>query len=510
MSEGIFEALRRHAEASPERPALLGDGASISYAALLQRVEALADWLRARSLRMLGLCGENSVEWVIADLAAWRAGLTLVPIPGFFSPAQIEHVFASTRLTHLLVCGAQLQIASGTESAASPEPGVRLDRVVPPPGAVPALPRGTCKITFTSGTTGQPKGVCLLPSNLMAVTHALAARLHADVVPADSLSRHFTLLPLPTLLENVAGVYVPLLLGRSVMVRSGSDIGLLGSSQLDLPRLLQALQRAQPSSLIVLPQILRGLVAAAEAGLVPPDSLRFVAVGGAPTPPALIERARTLGIPVFEGYGLSECASVVALNAPGADRVGSVGRVLEHVRVRIDGGRIQVAGNSFAGYLADAAPATDEWLDTGDLGHFDGDGFLFVSGRAKNLIITSFGRNLSPEWPESALSLCPSIRQVMVFGDAQPFCGAIVVPTPGTLAESLRAQIAAVNADLPDYARVQRFIVATEAFTQANGCLTDNGRLRRDVIAARHATAISALYANPPTATETDLSHELF
>ena len=149
------------------------------------------------------------------------------------------------------------------------------------------------------------------------------------------------------LLENVAGVYVSLLLGKRIVVRGGSEVGLSGSSRLDVARLLQALAVARPHSLIVAPQILHALVVAAEQGMPPPDSLRFVAVGGAATPPALLDRACAMGIPAFEGYGLSECASVVALNAPGSLRPGSVGRPLDHVRVRVRDGVIEVAGNSY-------------------------------------------------------------------------------------------------------------------------------------------------------------------
>jgi long-subunit acyl-CoA synthetase (AMP-forming) len=371
------------------------------------------------------------------------------------------------------------------------------------------MPAGTCKITFTSGTTGTPNGVCLDTPMLEAVTRALAARIHDAPGMGDALRVHFTLLPLSTLLENVAGVYMPLLLGKIITVRAGAAIGLQGSSGLDVAALVLALHAAQPHSLIVLPQILQALVAAAEHGLRPPASLRFVAVGGAATPVALLARAQALGIPVYEGYGLSECASVVALNAPGANRPGSAGRVLDHVRVRIVDGAIEVAGNVFPGYLGQPAPPRAAWLDTGDLGHLDADGFLHVTGRRKNVIISSYGRNISPEWVEAELSLCGSIAQAMVIGDARPFLGAIVVPARGAAAEAIARDVAAVNAGLPDYARVRRFLVAGDPFTGANASLTDNGRLRRDVIAARHADAIAALYAPSPSVTSPGLVHDI-
>ncbi len=508
MGNALIAALQAHALQTPDHVALRGESATLTYGELWQRVVQLASWLRAQAVSVAGLSGENSVEWIVADLAAWHAGVALVPLPGFFSAAQLQHVLETTGLRHVIACNGASAIGADVDSLAGPLPGICLERLQVASGSVAIAPE-VCKITFTSGTTGSPKGVCLTTPMLEAVTRALAARIHAAPGMADTLRMHFTLLPLSTLLENVAGVYVPLLLGKSISVRAGAAIGLHGSSGLDLAALLRALHAAQPNSLIVLPQILQALVAAAAQGSPPPASLRFVAVGGAATPLALLRRAEDLGIPVHEGYGLSECASVVALNAPGANRPGSVGRVLDHVRVRIQDGAIEVSGNVSAGYLGSPMPDLGPWLDTGDLGHLDADGYLYVNGRRKNLLISSYGRNISPEWVEGELSLCPSIAQAMVIGDAQPHLAAIVVPRSGMSEASVARDIAAANAGLPDYARVQRFICAPEPFTIANHSLTDNGRLRRDVIAARHAASIAALYASSPAAHQPGLIHDL-
>lgn len=313
----------------------------------------------------------------------------------------------------------------------------------------------------------------------------------------SNLNTHLNLLPLSTLLENVAGVYVPLYLGKRVVVLPGAALGLTGSSQLSLPTLLQALHQYQPNSLIVLPQILQGFVAASMQGFGLPASLAFIAVGGARTPSALIEQARAMKIPVYEGYGLSECASVVSLNSPVADKIGSVGKALNHVDIKIDKGVIKVRGNVFNGYLGQAANTSDEWLDTGDLGYIEEEGFIFITGRKKNLLISSFGRNISPEWIEAELSLCRAIAQVMVIGDAQAFCSAIIVPAPAEVTvEQLTQDIRRINQHLPDYARVQKFIVAAEPFTPANQLLTDNGRLRRAAILDQYLNAIAAIYSD--------------
>lgn len=509
MSNAVIDALQARAAQSPAQIALCGENGDATYGDLWHRVRTLSSWLRRQGVAVAGLWGENSIEWIVADLAAWHAGVTLVPLPAFFSPTQRRHVLQSTGLQHGLACGDVPGMAVPIDSRPTPVPGIRLDRVGEA-GRSAAIAPGVCKITFTSGTTGTPKGVCLDTSMLTAVTHALATRIHAAPGMAEALRVHFTLLPLSTLLENVAGVYVPLLLGKQVAVRTGAAVGLLGSSRLDVAVLVRALHAAQPHSLIVLPQILLAMVVAAEQGLPPPASLRLVAVGGASTPVALLERARALGMPVFEGYGLSECASVVAFNAPGADRPGSVGRVLEHVRVRIEDGSIEVAGNVFAGYLGQPAHERDAWLDTGDLGRLDDEGFLYVTGRRKNLIVSSYGRNVSPEWVEAELALCPSIAQSMVIGEAQPFLAAIVVPGNGATAAEIARDIATVNAGLPDYARLHRFILAAQAFTTANASLTDNGRLRRETIAAHHAASIAALYAASACVNAPGAIHDIF
>jgi len=503
MASQVLRAIRAHATQRPSSIALQGVTESVDFARLQHQVEVFARWLSARGVRRAALCGDNCPAWLMADLAAWESGAVLVPLPAFFSAEQRQHVLTHAAIEHLLVCGKPEPWMSGLDAVSTPLEGVVLARLPHAPVAAPPPP-GTCKISFTSGTTGQPKGVCLSSILLDLVVQALATRIHESAGISEAVQSHFTLLPLATLLENVAGAYVPLLLGKRVIVRPAAQTGLLGSSTLDLPRLLRALEEDAPHSLILLPQILRGLVAAAESGWSPPDSLRFIAVGGATTPASVIRRARALGLPVFEGYGLTECGSVVALNAPGADRVGSVGRPLAHQRVRVVDGVIQVASECHASYLGDPEPAADDWIDTGDLGHLDEEGFLFVTGRRKNVLITGFGRNVSPEWVEAELTLDPRVAQAIVVGEARSSLAAIVCPTAGSAPNELAAAIQAANTRLPDYARVRGFIVAAEPFSPVNGQLTSNGRLCRDGIADRYAAGLAALFAAPACTTHED------
>jgi long-subunit acyl-CoA synthetase (AMP-forming) len=263
-------------------------------------------------------------------------------------------------------------------------------------------------------------------------------------------------------------------------------------------RLLGCISENRPNSLVLVPELLRMLVAAAERGWKVPDSLRFVAVGGAPVSLELLARANAVGLPVFEGYGLSECVSVVCLNTPAARRRGSVGRPLPHARVRLaDDGQIVVSGATLLGYLGEPPRgAVGEWA-TGDLGAIDADGYVYVRGRMRNVFITSLGRNVAPEWVEREIALQPGVRQVMVHGEARPYAVAIVSATVADADDAtIERGIGAANTALPDYARVRRWVRAPETFSFENGLLTSNGRLRRDEILRRYGILLDALYGD--------------
>lgn len=506
----ILTAINICAAHTPNKVALIGEQSQLTYVQIATQVTCLANWLSKQKVSRLGLWGENSIEWIIADLAAWQANVTLIPLPRFFSKTQLQHIIKETQLQNLLVCGDIAHITPISARINSPVTNIYLDHLhYEQDEQATTVIESVTKITFTSGTTGTPKGVCLSTTALENVTQALAERIYSSPVTDLDLNLHLNLLPLSTLLENVAGVYVPLYLGKSIVVLSGSTLGLTGSSQLSLPTLLQTLHQYQPNSLILLPQILQGLVAAKTKGFGLPHSLKFIALGGARTPAVLIEQAQSLGIPVYEGYGLSECASVVSLNSPFANKIGSVGKPLNRVDIKIDDGLIKVRGNVFTQYLGQKPQQENEWLDTGDLGYLDDEGFLFITGRKKNLLISSFGRNISPEWIESELSLCPSISQVMVVGDGQAFCSAILVPRSTDIdARQITAEISQVNQQLPDYARVQKFFIA-EPFTSQNQLLTDNGRLRRVAILAHYQSTINATYPTDSTSISAGVIYDI-
>ena len=455
----------------PDHIALRGPAAELSYQDLWRAAGAVAEQLRSLGVKRIGLCGVNTPAWVVADLACLMAEVVCVPVPVFFSKSQTEHLIQRAGLDALL-------FSAEAEQAEAIGQGVWLRHLPVSPGAA-WMPEHTAKITFTSGSTGTPKGVCLSAQQMAATACALQQRLEGV-----TLQQHLCILPLATLLENIAGVYLPLLMGATVTVAPLQTLGMTGSSGLELGQLVAGLNQHQPHSVILVPELAMALVNAAEQGSLATDSFRFLAVGGGRVSPDLLARGRAMNLPLYEGYGLSECGSVVALNIPGAEREGTVGRPLSHVQVQVDDNRrILVRGNTHLGYLGDE-PEDDGWLDTGDLGAISPEGFLAVNGRAKNLIITSFGRNISPEWLESELVQAVGAAQAVVFGDGEPQPSALLVVRDGRGPDKLRAALMALNAGLPDYARLQAVYIRRQPLTQAEGHITANGRPVRHQIQA--------------------------
>jgi long-subunit acyl-CoA synthetase (AMP-forming) len=449
-------------------------------------------WLTGRGVERVGLFADNGRAWAIADLALLDAGLVNVPLPHHFGAGQMRHALTSAGVDGVLTDdpAAIMALDLGySRAVASPGSGLWLltSEVAP---ERPALPPGTIKVTYTSGSTAEPKGVCLSRATLDAVSQSVAA-----VGRGLGIRRHLSLLPLTTLLENVAGLYASWLSGATPHLHAEVPAA-IGRGALTGDLLSTALDRHQPESLILVPELLRILVAGAEAGWRVPPTGKFFAVGGACVSRELLDRAAAAGIPAYEGYGLSECGSVQCLNTPAACRRGSVGRALPHARVRVDArGEVRIAGMVMSGYVGDAALPADAEIATGDLGEIDGDGFVYINGRIKNLFINSFGRNLSPEWIERELVQETAIGHAIAYGEGRPWVAALVSPSaPDVSRTELDAAVARANTRLPDYAQVMRFAVPPESFTKANRLLTGNGRTCRQRILERHGWLIDALY----------------
>ncbi|WP_223159361.1 AMP-binding protein [Vibrio sp. Y2-5] len=467
----IIESLIRHSIETPNKIAFIGGNEEISYQNLLIRVRGVAEYLVEHSPKCIALRAENSLDWVIADLAALYADIPNVPVPLFFTPEQVEHIVTESGADLLLGnWDAWIQNASADVNSLDAKMVGEVEnlsvwkRIVESEKQL--LPH-TGKITFTSGSTGHPKGVCLSQNQLSKVSRSLA-----DTIATEAkCEKHLVLLPLSTLLENITGIYVPIILGATSVVLNGAEVGLNGSSNFDPSQFALALAKYLPNSLVLTPALLMALIEVVKAMPILARNLEFVAVGGARVSPQLLEMAHSLGIPAFEGYGLSENASVVSLNTPSAYKAGTSGKPLPHIDVKVSNdGEIYVSGCVALGYIDQ--PFEQGWYATGDLGHLDEDGFLVINGRKKNQIITAFGRNISPEWVESEAQAFRALHGMVLVGDGEKSLSAI---TANSNVEEVTAALKQLNQRLPDYARIRTLITA-QGLSSLAGFYTSNGR----------------------------------
>jgi len=427
--------------------------------AVTDMAELIADEM-APGAGPVGIALDNGIDWALADLALMRLGRPAVPVPPFFSEEQARAALAD----------------AGAVATIGPGGIVRLSQ------ATLALPAGTAKISYTSGSTGVPRGICLSASQMLTTAQSVIER-----VGRDKAGVHLPLLPLGVLLENVAGLYATLLAGGTYHAAALASVGMQRSFAPAATEMVDAVERSGATSLILVPELLARLVAELERSGRRLPLLRVVAVGGAHVPPALIAGAERLGLPLVQGYGLTECGSVVAIEGSGEQGRGTVGRPLDHVRVALaEDGEIIISGSEHLGTVG--ALRTAGPIHTGDLGAIDAAGRLSVTGRKANLIVTSFGRNISPEWVEAELLSQPGVAQAMVMGDGEPALSALIVPSAiaGDIAAAVAAAVAATNSKLPEYASIASWRI-TQPFTSADDTLTANGRLRRAAIISREA-----------------------
>jgi len=486
----LWSKIQNFAKEQPDQIAVIGEQKSYSWLELNSEVVKLVKQFTDTHHQVVALFVDNSPAWIIIDLACRISEITLLPLPTFFSDQQLHHAIkeagASAILHHPDDRVAQL-ISSTVGKNRSLE-SLNLIFTEIKCEAVP-LPKNTAKITFTSGSTGQPKGVCLSNEQQLAVADAI---LNATAIAA---TKHLSVLPFSTLLENIGGIYTPLLSGGAVIALPQSALGFNGSTGFELNTLLSTISYYQPDSMILLPELLMALVGAIQQGWQPPTSLQFIAIGGSKVSPNLLQQAQNLGLPVYEGYGLSECGSVVSMNTPSETKLGSIGKALKYITVNIEDNEIVVMGNTFLGYIADPESWYQQKVHTGDLGFVDDQGFLYINGRKKNLLISSYGRNINPEWIESELLANGLLQQCVVFGDAKPYCVALLWPRKSNTDDSqIQLLLDHINQTLPDYAQIQRWSRLSEPLSIQKDLMTSNGRPVRKNIHQHYQTTIEQLY----------------
>ena len=483
----LFAEIQTIALAIPNDVALLGEVREYTYSELIESVREISGYLDLHKFEVLALYAGNTPEWVILDLACQLSGIALLPIPQFFSEQQIQHSIQQAGACGVIhQSGDRIAMLFPQEEVLLAFEGFILS---PLKKGTARLPNGTSKITFTSGSTGDPKGVCLSNQQQLSVAKALQ-----QILPT-SLKRHLSVIPFSTLLENLTGVYVCLLNGGTLISSSAKALGFNGSSGFQLSNLLSQIELHQPNSMILLPELLTALVDHIAMGWTLPESVEFIAIGGSKVPVALLEKANQYAVPVYEGYGLSECASVVSLNLPESRQIGSVGKLLPHVSIEIENDEIVISNNAFLGYVNEPDSWYQDYVKTGDLGFIDEAGYLFIDGRKKNLLISSFGRNINPEWVESCLLASRLLQQCIVLGDARPYCIALLTVVQDEVSDQqIQTWITQVNQTLPDYAQLKNWLRIPKPFCVENGLLTSNGRLKREAISDYYQLEVNNLY----------------
>ena len=470
----LFDALHRHAFEAGDKIAVSDGSGAIRRGELVGKVNGLAATIKGHP-GAVGILAPNGIHWVIAQLACMIAGKIAVPLPTFFSSAQLGHVVRAASVGLILTTDQTVKMAR--------ESGVRtllIEDQSPLMGSPEPLD-GFGQIIFTSGSTGQPKGVRHESGQI-----AWSAEALANAIGATSEDVYLSVLPLPLLLEAICSIFIPTLIGARVHFDSDTAERVGRGNARGISKVFDL---RQPTISVVVPQLLKQWVGELRAANTrAPNSLRFVAAGGAPVPHQVASAAWELGIPVHEGYGLSECCSVVSLNRLGDRRPDTVGRPLSGLDVSIEDQEIVVNGPSITdGYLGHG-PAERPWR-TGDLGAFDSEGFLKIRGRKDSLIVTSYGRNISPEWIETMLHGDLRIAFCAVVGHGEPHLSAVIVPSgPGEswFAHASHDEVLRLISDCcsgaPEYA-VPRAVVVTSLQEAIDNQLLTNGRPARPQIA---------------------------
>lgn len=548
-----------------------GGWSTVSYGQLRSRVRE-----SGRALLGLGVApgervavlAETRPEWTYTHFGVLAAGAVLVPVYPTAGEEELAWVLSDSAAV-VVVCDDPAQ-AARVEALRPKLPALRavveMDGLRALPGPAPEAellasaaavePAADASIVYTSGTTGLPKGCRLTHANLGAIQDATLPLIKGG--PGDST---YLYLPLAHLLAQLIQ-FTTLLEGGELCYFGGrieDVIGELAEARPthlpSVPRLFEklhsvvlSLAESQEGGGARFAEAVRVGLLAAEGRLGEGDHavyeaaekslyslvrgafggrLKWALTGGAPIAPATLDFLRACGIAVFEGYGMTESGGVISLNHPGGVRYGSVGRPIAGCEVRIAGdGEVLARGPMvFPGYHANAT-ATGEaldgegWLHTGDLGEVDGEGFLFITGRKKELIITSAGKNITPtEW-EFALQGSRYVSRAVMIGDRRPHPVALITldaeeiaawaaresvtldpaAAPGVLGDhpAVRALVAeaveAANATVSRPARVRAFRVLPGEFTVEAGTLTPTLKLRRRAVAERYAGEIEELY----------------
>ena len=514
-------------------------------ATLVGRWQAALQALRFEPGDRVAVCLKNGVDWVALDLAALGLGIVVVPLYVDDNAENVAWCAGNAEARALIVESTRAAQALRATAGAlpptyvlHPDPGDALPSVaalLPATGPAPRFAAladdALATICYTSGTSGRPKGVMLSHGNIIA-----NVRSCSETGMARTSDTFLSILPLSHMFERTGGYYLPLSLGARVVFCRG--VALLAEDLLAqaptvmfavprifekfLQRIDQALapspvrqwlfeqcatrgwrveqRRGQWMDRLALP-LLRAVVAKPILGRLG-GRLRLTVVGGAALDPVLSHTFIGLGLPMLQGYGMTEASPVISVNRDDDNDPDSVGPPLPGVEVKVSeaGELLARGGNVMQGYWRNpeatrAAIGADGWLHSGDLAELR-DGRIYLRGRLKDILVMSNGEKFSPQDAEFALLRDPLFEQVMLVGEARPFLSLLAVSRE-TDEKVLVARANELLKDFPRWVRIDRAIAVSEPWTIDNGLLTPTLKLKRPMVLDRYRRAIDALYAGP-------------
>jgi long-chain acyl-CoA synthetase len=546
--ETIFERLQQAASAPVIREVRDGKVISATGGELLTLVQQARTFLVARGLKKGDRCAllaPNSIRWAALDLAMMAEGIIVVPLYARQAPAELVAMMKDS--TPARVCCADAVIAAEIQKLWPAGPKISLLESVFIGDAVSPTPPNrhadsdAVTIIYTSGTSGEPKGVVLNSANvtyMLGCTNARLDQLMAQFKRGTAAPNHvFHYLPF-----SFAASWLLLLtaLSRNSVLTLSHDLSKLADELriatpdyfLNVPTLLERVRRRIEVTLQQRGGFAAKVFARAQQAYLRryknesrfPDglwlwfanrmmfpairssvgvNLKALICGSAPLALDTQLFYMMIGIPVLQAYGLTETTGICTLDDPHHVEPGRVGTAVPGIEMTLaEDGEIIVRGpNIFPGYWqrpADTAKALEGgWFHTGDQGEVDANGNWRITGRVKNLIILNSGHKVAPEPLEDALAKhLPEAQHVVLQGNQRGFLSALIAPNSGNGLTDPRIQAAvdALNADAPHYKQIHGFHIAAEPFSIENGLLAANGKLRRTAIAERFAAEIEQIY----------------
>lgn len=481
-----------------------------SYSDLWSIVERTADVLHSCGVRAgdrVAIQLRTRADWSVVDLAAATLGAPLVPVYPTSAPAQVTDILERTQPAVFVVDATQFVPDMGAD-------GPKVLRLGAEDGDLGDLthdgsttgtewpvvvPEDIYSISFSSGTTGKPKGCLLTHGNYAAaVSMAVIAETHPDYALAHR-DTAFIFLPLAHASARLQQL-TTFAAGGELVYGSGDTATILAQIAQTRPTYVPGVPRLFESAYLRAgrdPHTLRAMFG---------DRLVYALSGGAPIATEMLATYAAAGISLVEGYGLTETSTALTISTPHDNRPGAVGRALSGVELRIavDGEILARGPNIFVGYLDDEHSTVDVlrggWFHTGDLGKIDADGYLTVTGRKKNLIVTSTGKNVAPEFAESIFRQSCRFDGVVVAGDGRPYLIAVVTAGEHIVDDDeLRTAARRINSEVSPPEWIRKIAVVDRALSHTDGELTDSGKTVRHIILKNLDSVVDRVYSGTVT-----------